>query len=271
MNTFFLLKLNMKENLDFKTFSNQVVTDYKNAFFFKKIIDKFQWSSFYRRELLLSVLSKFATAADLVYNLPFSFIFTNEDNKDSLVNAKNKDFFIQGEELSKVRDFVQNISVVSGMALAAQQIKGNDDSVIFMGLSVAGMTEIDFLKLMELLAESKLRVNIVLLDVHKAKGDFLKVRDYFEPKSPHSLKTLVVDIVDYQSIYKLLSEGVVTTRTTGIPVIFYPLEKLISQVDYFSEETEPLKKIRNWMLVNKLAEEKEMLGFEEGINKLVIE
>lgn len=261
----------MEENLDFKAFSSQVITDYKIAFFFKKIIDKYQWSSFYRRELLLSVLSKFATAADLVYNLPFSSNFTNEDNKVSLVNAKNKDFFIQGEKLAKVRDFAQNISVVSGMVLAARQIKGNDDSVIFMGLSVAGMTEIDFLRLMELLTESKLRVNIILLDVHKSKGDFLKVRDYFEPKSPHSLKTLVVDIVDYQSIYKVLSEGVVTTRSTGIPVIFYPIEKLISQVDYFREETEPLKKIKNWMLVNKLVDEDEVLGFEEEINKLVIE
>jgi len=261
----------LEENVDFKEFSSQVITDYKNAFFFKKIIDKFQWASFYRRELLLSVLSKFATAADLVYNLPFSFNFKNEVDKDSLVSAKNKDFFIQGEELAEVRDFAQNISVVSGMALAAQQITGNDDRIIFMGLSVAGMTEIDFLRLMELLSESKLRTNIILLDVHKAKGDFLKVRDYFEPKSPHSLKTLVVDVVDYQSLYKVLSEGVITTRSTGVSVIFYPIEKLISQVDYFSEETEPLKKIRNWMLVNKIAEEEEVLDFEEEINKFVVE
>jgi len=261
----------LEENLDFKAFSSQVITDYKTAFFFKKLIDKFQWTSFYRRELLLSVLSKFTTAADIVYNLPFTSIFTNEDNKDALVNVKNEDFFIQGEKLAKVRDFVQNISVVSGMALAAKQITGNDNRIIFMGLPVAGMSEIDFLKLMELLSESKLRVNIILLDVHKSKGDFLKVRDYFEPKSPHSLKTLVVDIIDYQSIYKVLSEGVVTTRTTGIPVIFYPVEKLISQVDYFSEETEPLKKIRNWMLVNNVATEEQVLGFEDEINKFVVE
>jgi len=123
---------------------------------------------------------------------------------------------------------------------------------------------------MELLSESKLRTNIILLDIHKAKGDFLKVRDYFEPKSGHSLKILVVDVADYQSMYQTLSEGVATSRATGIPVMFYPVEKLITQVEYFNDETEPLKKIRSWMSVNNIADEKKLIDLEKEINNFVV-
>ena len=108
------------------------------------------------------------------------------------------------------------------------------------------------------------------MDIHKAKGDFLKVRDYFEPKSKDSLKTLVVDITDYQTMYQMLSEGVSITRATEIPVIFYPMEKLITQVEYFNEETEPLKKIRSWMLMNSIVDEKKLTDLEKEINDIVV-
>ncbi len=256
----------LQENLDFEAFRNQVIADYRKAFFFKKIIEDYQWSSFYRSELLFSVISNFSKDTDLVYYLPFSFAFTGQINDNILSVVNNKNLIIQGEETAKTRDFTQNISVISGMALAGNQITSNNDRIIFAGLSVAGMTEIDFLKMMENISGTALPTNVILLDIHKAKGDFLKVRDYFEPKSEHSLKTLVVDVVDYQSMYKTLSEGIATTRATGVPVIFYPIEKLINQVEYFSEETTPLKKIKNWMLVNHIAQEKEIIEIEEEIN-----
>ncbi len=258
----------LQEELDFKSFSIQVVDDYRRAFFFKKMIDNFQLRSFYRQELLLAVLSKLSNATDLIYNLPFSFAFNGK--KENFLNQANKgNLIVQGREIAESRDFVQNVSVISGMVLANQQ-GGNNDFVVFAGLSVAGMTEIDFLKLMELLSESKLRTNIILLDIHKAKGDFLKVRDYFEPKSEHSLKTLVVDVADYQSVYQTLSEGVAIGRATGVPVIFYPVEKLITQVEYFNEETDPLKKIRSWMLINKITDEAKLVDLEKEINNFVV-
>lgn len=259
-----------QDKLDFENFRRQVIADYRNGFFFKKIIDKFKWTSFYRQELLLAVLSKFSNSTDLIYNLPFSFVFTGESDVNLLEFSKNEKLIIQGGEIAESRDFAQNISVISGMILAAQQIMDIDNRVIFVGLSVAGMTEIDFLKLMELLSESKLQANIILLDIHKAKGDFLKVRDYFEPKSNHSLKISVVDVANYQSMCQTLNEGVATTRATGIPVVFYPVEKLINQVDYFSEETEPLKKIKSWMLVNNIADEKEFVDLEKEINHFIV-
>ena len=257
----------ISDKLDFESFCRQVIADYYRALILKKIIDTYQWHSFYRMELLLSVLMKLSKSSDIVYNLPFPYAFHNDITAETI---KKEHLFIQDGKMAASKNYLQNISIISGMAVAVKQITGNNETMIFAGLSIAGMTEIDLLKLMENLSECNLPINIFLLDIHKAKGDFLKVRDYFEPKVNHRLKTLVADISDYRSIAKVLTEGVTTTAATGIPVIYYPIEKLINQVDYFNDETEPLKKNRIWILGNNIAQEKEILEIEAAVQQLTI-